>query len=71
MGQKGHVIYKKRLKCKKKRQKIEFLCLEYLLSDGIFLSGNGGSPPLLTKKSAKYFLTGSLKFSLKNELDLG
>ena len=45
MGQKGHIMVQKGLKMHKKRQKIEFLDLKYLLFSGIFLSGIGGYPP--------------------------
>ena len=59
MGQKGHKMDQKGLKMHKKKQKIEFLNLKYLLFSGIFLngkslcskklSGKGGSPPLTDK----------------------
>ena len=48
MGQKGHIMDQKGLKMHKKRQKIEFSSLKYLLFSGIFLGGIGGPLPPLT-----------------------
>ena len=44
MGQKGHIMVQKGLKMHKKKQKIEFLDLKYLLYSRIFLSRIGGTP---------------------------
>ena len=46
MGQKGNIIGQIGLKMyKKKRKKMDFLDLKYLLFSRIFLSGIGGYPP--------------------------
>ena len=73
MGQKGHIMVQKGLKMHKKKQKIEFLDLKYLLFSEIFLSGIGGGTPLPTLRgksscpktlSGKGFLKGSLTLVL-------
>ena len=55
MGQKGHIMVQKGLKVHKKRQKIEFLDLKYLLFSGIFPSGFGVvlPPPLADNHCAQ------------------
>ena len=56
MDQQGHITDRRGLKMYEKGQNIELSDQKYLLTGGIFLSGNGGYlPPLDGKKPVSSF----------------